>query len=33
MFKLIRKHAKVRIDQESEKMQEERRKCLILTSP
>lgn len=33
MFKVIRNHAKIRIDQESDKMQIERREVLRLTSP
>jgi hypothetical protein len=33
MFKVIRNHAKVRIDEQSEMMQIERREALRLTSP
>jgi len=33
MFKVIRNHAKVRIDEQSENMQIERREVLRLTSP
>ena len=33
MFKVIRNHAKIRIDEQSENMQLERREALRLTSP